>query len=97
MIRCRLDRRLKQEVKSINERRVYVSKLNLDTTSQDLTTHFETVGLVTKCEIKTTRRGSRKQNSLGAGWVEYMDPGWYDSIAYIFYNIKMRRLKFSIA
>jgi len=73
-IKCKLDRRKKLENKSINEHRVYVSKLNWDTTIEDLTTHFETIGLVTKCVIKTSRRGYRKQSSLGAGWVEYMDP-----------------------
>ena len=63
---------------------MYVSKLNWDTTIEDLTTHFETIGLVTKCDIKTFRSGYKKESSLGAGWVEYMDPRWYDSNVFNF-------------
>lgn len=77
LVRCREDRKANQpkmpdQPRTINDHRVYVSNLSWKTTIQDLSKHFETIGLVTECDIKTTKKGF-KSTSLGAGFVQFMD------------------------
>jgi len=75
IVRCREDRKAGKaskldEPKIVNEHRVYVTNLSWRTTKSDLTKHFETIGLVTECDVKTTKGGTK---SLGAGYVEFME------------------------
>lgn len=75
IVRCREDRKAGKagkldEPRSINEHRVYVTNLSYSTTAIDLSKYFGTIGIVTQCDVKTTKGGTK---SLGAGYVEYME------------------------
>ena len=72
-VRCRLDRNARDRVRSTNQHRAHISNLSSNTTTEDLTAHFESIGLVTGCDIRTARNSDGGNESPSSGYVEFMD------------------------
>lgn len=72
-VRCRLDRNARDRVRSTNQHRAHISNLSSNTTTEDLTAHFESIGLVTGCDIRKARNSDGGSESPSSGYVEFMD------------------------
>lgn len=72
-VRCRLDRNARDRVRSTNQHRAHISNLSSNTTTEDLTAHFESIGLVTGCDIRKARNSDGGSESPSSGYVEFMN------------------------